>query len=799
MAGLGLALHYPLVPWLATTLFGISVAMFFASPTAWLIALPASLPIVAFAPWTGWITFEELDLLVLAVAAGGYARQALSLARSATAGPERPERVRGAGALACMAAFLFAASVLVAMVRGFADAGGFVFGWFQGYHEPLNSLRLVKPFFLALLLWPLWRAASTDAPQTSSARLSLGLMLGLTGVALATVWERLAYTGLLNFSTDYRTTALFWEMQVGGAAIDGFLALTMPFAAREMLVSRGRLHWTAATLATLLGGYACLTTFSRAVYLAVPVGLGVLLWLQTAQGRRLTPDQANRAAIGAMRPGLLLVAGFAAAAAWLFPTSGYRGMLALFGATAVLLPLPGTLRRFRRVDWGIGLGLGLALSALGGLCTVALPKGAYVAYALAMALAGVMLACVHSQRRRDGSAGVTAAAFALAGFVAVLTGLSLVAWHWGYGAGLRRAAPVSTALLAVLLVAGRSPAPAWPEALRWQTTALGAMVMVAGVVGVFGGGSYMADRFAVDSTSFGGRLSNWRLGLAMLDTPLDWAFGKGLGRFPANYALAAVGTDKRPGDYRLVSDANATQGQHLVLGAGTHPLGWLELLRFSQRVSSPPTPATVRFDVRATEPVSLQFGVCEKHLLYGGACLTKGILAAPKPGEWQTLEVHLEGNQPTRGSWYAPKLIVFSVGVANQGGRAELDNLVLAGPDGLNLLANGGFSDGLAHWFFTSDGYHTPWHIEGILMNALFDQGVVGVCLLLAMVAGGLWRLTRGNARNHRLAPALAAALVGFGVVGLSSSVTDVPRIAFLFYFLLLLSLSLRAPHSSSR
>ncbi|MBC7484535.1 MAG: hypothetical protein H7337_22120, partial [Rhizobacter sp.] len=71
LAGLGLALHYPLVPWLATTLFGISAAMFFARPTAWLIALPASLPIVAFAPWTGWITFEELDLLVLAVAAGG--------------------------------------------------------------------------------------------------------------------------------------------------------------------------------------------------------------------------------------------------------------------------------------------------------------------------------------------------------------------------------------------------------------------------------------------------------------------------------------------------------------------------------------------------------------------------------------------------------------------------------------------------------------------------------------------------------------------------------------------------------
>lgn len=48
-----------------------------------------------------------------------------------------------------------------AVFRGFADAGEFEFGWFQGYHE-------------------------------------------------------------LNFSSNYRSTALFWEMHVGGAALDGF-------------------------------------------------------------------------------------------------------------------------------------------------------------------------------------------------------------------------------------------------------------------------------------------------------------------------------------------------------------------------------------------------------------------------------------------------------------------------------------------------------------------------------------------------------------------------------------------------
>ena len=133
LAGLALALHYPLAPWLAAGLFGTGVALLLARPHAWLIALPAVLPIVSFAPWTGWLIFEELDLLLLAVAAGGYARLALPPPRLADTERETAARGRGpaGGALARLVLALFAASVLLAMVRGVADAGGLDFGWFQ--------------------------------------------------------------------------------------------------------------------------------------------------------------------------------------------------------------------------------------------------------------------------------------------------------------------------------------------------------------------------------------------------------------------------------------------------------------------------------------------------------------------------------------------------------------------------------------------------------------------------------------------------------------------------------------------
>lgn len=118
----------------------------------------------------------------------------------------------------------------------------------------------------------------TDA-DTAVRRLASGMLVGLTVVTLAVVWERLAYTGLWDFSTRYRTTALFWEMHVGGAAIDVYLALATPFVAWALWTTRSPLRWLAAAALALLTGYACLTTFSRGVYGAVGGSLMLLALL----------------------------------------------------------------------------------------------------------------------------------------------------------------------------------------------------------------------------------------------------------------------------------------------------------------------------------------------------------------------------------------------------------------------------------------------------------------------------------------------------------------------------------------
>jgi len=785
-AGLILAAHHPLSPAVALAMFGLAATACARWPQAWLVGLPALLPVLALAPWSGWITFEELDLMVLAAAAGGYARRAFDLRQG------RPPQ-RGEGSLLVwLVLALMAASLLVSLQRGAADAGGWVFGWTQGYREPMNGLRLAKPLFEALLLFPLWVSARRAAPERAPERLGLGLMLGLLGASLAALWERLAFTGLLNFASDYRTTALFWEMHVGGAAFDAFLVLTLPFAVNELLVSSTRPRWLAAAAVSVLAGYASLTTFSRAVYAAVPIGLILLLAL-------LACRQPPRLALGA--PGrwrgpawaLALGAGFALAATLAFPGSGYRGQLALLGALAVLLAQGPWLAAMGRRGWAAGLALGLVATSLALALGWLLPKGPYLLHATAT-LATLALVAWH--RRPSGAAAdPRAAPLALAGLMCAIGTAGAVASHWGGAPALRGMLPALALLGLPLLVAAMRPAAVWPATARWQAATLSALVLVGAAVGVSGGGAYMSERLGSSRGDLALRLQHWHDTVALLDPGAGLWLGHGLGRFPATF-LTHAGSDQQVGDYRIRAEGG---NQALVLSAGTTVRDWGEHFRVTQRVAPPVGATQLQLDVRSAAPVRLHFEVCRKHLLYDAGCLV-GKAELPATGaNWQRLRLPMEGAPLDRGAWYAPALIAFSVAVESKGGRVELDNLVLSGADGVNLLANGDFEQGMARWFFSSDRVHLPWHAKNMALNTLFDQGLVGLGLLTLLTLGALWRVTLGSARRHALAPPLAGALLGLAVVVLGDTVLDVPRIAFLFWFMVLLALTLRAPPRGAR
>lgn len=653
VVSLALAVHHPLWPAAIAAALLVWMPLVWRWPHVWVFALPAALPVLNLSPWTGWIGVEELDLLVLASAAGGYAHLALAPAPSARA-------ARGVAYRSLVLPLALAALLLLGLWRGVADAGGWHLGWFQGYAEPLNSLRVGKSLLHALLLWPLL-SREWHLDRARAFRLfALGMLCGAGLFTLAALWERAALPGLLNLSAHYRTVGLFWEMHVGGAAIDAYVVLCTPFVAWALWAARAKWAWLAAALFALAWGYAVMTTFSRGAYLGVATTLLVLgLQLPLSGGQRWWPAA--------------------------------RALVFLLGAALLLaLVLDG---------WGYGAAA-LALLALG-------------------------------------------AAF----------------WLRWRGHAMRRQRSLAAGLLMLALV-------------------FEAVVML-------GPDSFMSARMAKSAADYESRTAHWVRGIGLLDGPADWLFGIGLGRLPARYDRDTV-RGEFPGT--VAWQASPQGGGHARI---TGPRSRAELggrYGLTQRVPLGDA-YRVQMEVRSEQPTTVFVRVCESHLLYDRACQAAFFRTQPtsERAGWQRHSLTLKGAPLSAGRWFAPRQGVFTLTVLDRAGAVEFDDLALETPGGLQLLANGDFSAGLARWFPAAQSYFLPWHIDNLYLELLIERGLVGAALLPALAAAALWRLLRQPAAGDIVAPFIAASLCGVACLGLISSVLDVPRVALLLALLVVM------------
>jgi hypothetical protein len=663
--GLALAAQHPLLPWGAPALFLAWWLACMRWPDAWLPAAVAAVPVCSLALWTGWRATDELDLLLLAGLGAGHLRLAAH-------GTRRWPDVAQAATWRRIDVLALAlwAWLLVGLARAWSDAA-LPAPVPEAATDFANSLRAAKSLTYALLALPLLRQAVLRAPVGAARSACVGVVLALTGLSAGVLWERAAFPGVLEFSAHYRTVGLFWEMHVGGAAIDAFLAVAMPFSLWALVAARRPVPWLAAALLAQVLAYVCLTTFARGVYGAVLGGLvvcGVLLWRQRVA--------AGRAPAGPGLPGPAL------------PGS------ALLGSALPGPALPGP------------------------------------------ALPGPALASPASASPAPAVPGI--------------------AW--------KRRAGRALALLLVLEVA--------------------AMVVASGFLG---------ERMDEAERDLYHRWSHWTRGVALLQTPADWSIGLGLGRLPARYAGAGP-QGEFPGAARVLSDpAPAAAGRFVRLFGPASRAELAGRYALTQQIEAVPGARyRLSLQVRAAQTTRLLVYVCERHLLYQADCQVRRMLRLGRQGPgWQHVQLDLLGPALAGGPPWAPRLVSVGIAVAQPGTAVDLDDLRLTANGGPELLANGDFEQALDRWLPVVHRYFLPWHIDNLYLELLIERGVIGLLLYAALVAAAAWRLVFGAARSHPAAPYLAAALASGCALGLVSSVMDMPRVAFLFLLLTMLSLHL--------
>jgi VanZ family protein len=240
--------------------------------STWLIVVPALLPVFDLAPWSGRFFFDEFDLLLLVTLAVGMWRAAENA------------NARLPAAFAVLLA-LFAVSGGIALLTGVLPLQAIDANAFSSYYSHYNGLRVAKGLVWALALLPLLRR-SVGKGDDVLRLFALGMTLGLASVVVVTLWERLAFPGLLNFTNDYRVTASFSAMHTGGAFVEAYLVTALPFAAAWILLARNLLLRAAALGLFGLGVYALMATFSRGGYAALAVGTLILVVGMTLHGLR---------------------------------------------------------------------------------------------------------------------------------------------------------------------------------------------------------------------------------------------------------------------------------------------------------------------------------------------------------------------------------------------------------------------------------------------------------------------------------------------------------------------------------
>jgi hypothetical protein len=248
-------LDYPLGSvWLTAGLL-LYALLLWRYPFCWLFFIPALLPVLDLAPWTGWFFLDEFDLFVLVTLV-----VSLSKGHKEVKGQVFP---RGAKWLISLFMLSFATSALIGLLPlQVYDANAF-----SNYYSNYNSLRVAKGFFWALTLIPLLQRELGE-PTKIRKYLIPGMLVGLSGVVMVAIWERQVFSGFLNFSNDFRITSTFSGMHTGGAYIDAYLAAALPFIAACFLFWRSKAIYLFGLWMFTLGLYTLLVTFSRIDYLA---------------------------------------------------------------------------------------------------------------------------------------------------------------------------------------------------------------------------------------------------------------------------------------------------------------------------------------------------------------------------------------------------------------------------------------------------------------------------------------------------------------------------------------------------
>lgn len=759
----------------AFVLFGIFSVVGYWRPYIGLIIWLGCVPWLSLAKWTGAMVIEEFDLALWGYALG----LVLHLFRHGLPGPSVNLQLRRGVLVLLVLAFGWQ---LIAIVKGYQLLPPNEALYFTNYEDQGGPLRIGKGLFSALCFYFCCRYLSADWRRFQRA-LIIGFAFGALAVMLGCLFERWHFTGLLNLTTDYRTTAWFWEMHTGGATLDAYLALSLPFMLLGLVNAKAQAEKAIFAMLLCLFAYVALTTFSRGVYLAVFIVAGLFIVRQyirlKATGLKLLPE--NKQRLFAVLPLAILTV---VAGLWLFPFGGYRILLAISGLGLLLFTFVAISDTFDR-HFAVTGAVAAVIVSVSLFWLTGVAKPVYVLYTLCWLCAAGLLLFRYKRKASKYVDLLLAFCFMALALLAIA-----ICWYWS---DYRLTSAQLPGLLLVPLMlsvtflpfTGVAKMPIVLSSMMWVFTS--AVVLM---LAMFFNSSYIDSRFSTTDKDLKGRFEHWDKAIQAMPEKNDIWFGSGVGRFvPLNRSRGEI-----EDQVATLSLLPLQRGNALYLKSGSHIHGYGEVFRVTQQIARPVGDVALRLNLRHDSDIKLLAEICDKQLLYHGKC-ARGSLVVKGPSDGVGHYNIQFNDNPFSSANFSLMSKTFSLAISNRDTEIVLESLQLLDSSQRNLLNNSNFAEQMRYWFFSSDRHHMPYHVKGLWPMQLFEMGLIGLLLYSGLAGVVILQQLVSKTHYSQAGSTVALALLGILLVGLFDSVIDGGRMAMLYFALLLLSASIR-PHS---
>ncbi len=686
-------LHFPIANIALLLGFAAYFILLICIPQAWLIAIPALLPLLYLTPWSGRVLWDSFDLLLLTSIAGvvwhGYYRKGHY--------PQNKSH-----AVFYVFLFLFVLAWLLSLLIGLFPLDPYDANALSNYHSGYNALRIGKSLLWALLFLPPIHRSWNICPEKAARFLLIGAAIGLLALGMIVLAERGVFQAInqaqniyglvgpiFNFSTTYRVTGLFADMHTGGAAIDAYLLLTLPLALYGAISSQPNKLRVLCALASMIGLYSILVTFSRATYAAMAFALCI-----TAAGFYLKSESAS------MKHPL-----------WYL----------------VILPIcVGAILYFMFIKGGtVALSAGLCMTAISMLAPSLqkqFSKHAPLFLVGCIFLFTFILSCYGMATSKWVDNRLSEVL--LYSLIANLSTL-LIAYH--IGTRLTTIANLKQTFKLVLIFT------------------LGCALILPSVFG-----TRMVERFSVMDKDIVTRGSHTLTSLKLMGNHIsDHLFGFGLGSFPRYFSQLP---DAHAGSLAYIQEQNST---FLRIG-GDSDFKVGQRFAYNSEVSKMHVRFLARSATNATVYAAIARKMINNQLGHNPEWASQSV-PIKEGNAWQSMEIELDINKFAKRSWLHSQPLALLFINPNRGTLVDIDNVTLTNQAGQNLIGNGDFEMGGDRWYFYNDIKHLPWHTKNLWVHLYFELGMLGLITFMMLIGWLLNQLLRQLAHSPLAIPFAAS------------------------------------------